>query len=707
MRRIVLLAVALLILSVGVAVAEEPVDFGQVPVGTAANATYTFTNSGVFSCTVQAVGFGDSYFGTSGAFSAFPPPIPAELPSGGTVEIGIAFLPQTVGSQSETLLIRVQCGFFTQTIQIPLVGQGAGEGTPYAPIDRPGDFVYVPPTSDPEPGSCPCTTEIAGLQSDIAGINLYLLTQLGPSVQQLQSDLAELESCCDGDVADDIVPTCLGPFPSEGGGKFRELVASYRKVTETSADILPMIDPEQPGLQALLDDGADVVRALVADLDQLASITASLPSDQQACLDSYVPAASVDFLDTTYSVVSDASNHPKLRGLLGGTAQDTGRTILNKVGIWARQLPVIGGVIGGIIDDINELSESAEGALGIAGLLFQYEIERKLDGIIYGLFGITIPANATESQLEELLRRITNDPISERLRRLEEGLAGAEGQLQRIEEDIAEAEEQVREIERIVRDNQSELATLESKVCCFVLSMTDYTQQMGAALYGDRGAFEFLVPDVCRGTTAADCYGRTTVVPGEEPTFDAIKPEIRALEADMAWVKITLEEILRRLGGGDGDLIPDDGFPPVLIPPTVNPEWTIEEQEYYWLALTKKIYVYAEDTFTAVSGTDEREVRIDTAAFDVSGWIDLVELRPGDTAEIEIRVDIAGNDRHFMTTTFDGATDARLIPFDEFTGGRMLLVGDLMRILIRQPTSADNYATPTPIGYQFVVESQD
>ena len=707
MRRTVLLAVALLILSIGAAAVEEPVDFGQVPVGTAANATYTFTNSGVFNCTLQAVGFGESYFGTSGAFSAFPPPIPAELPSGGTVEIGITFQPQTAGAQGETLLIRVQCGFFTQTIQVPLLGQGAGEGTPYTPIDLPTDLVFVPPTSDAEPGACPCVTEIAGLESDITGINLYLMTQLGPSVQQLQSDLGELESCCDGDTAADAVPACLGPFPSEGGSKFRELLASLRKVTEQSADILPLIDPEQPGLQALLDDGADVVDALVADLDQLASITASLPIDQQACLDSYVPAASVEFLDTTYSVISDASTHPKLKGLLGGTAQDTGRTILNKVGIWARQLPVIGGIIGGIIDDINELSESAEGALGIAGLLFQYEIERKLDGIIYGLFGITIPANATESQLEELLRRITNDPITERLRRLENGLAGVDEQLRQIEEDIAETDEHVREIERIVRDNQTELATLESKVCCFVLSMKDYTQQMGAALYGDRGAFEFLVPDICRGTTAADCYGMTTVAAGEEPTFDAIKPEIRALEADMAWVKITLEEILRRLGGGNGDLIPDDGFPPVIVPPTVNPEWTIEEQEYYWLAITKKIYVYAEDTFSAVSTSDERVVRIDTAAFDVSGWIDLVELRSGDTAEIEIRVDIAGKDRHFMTTTFDGATDARLVYFDELTGGRPLLVGDLMWVLIRQPTSTDNYATPTPIGYQFVVESQD
>jgi hypothetical protein len=478
-------------------------------------------------------------------------------------------------------------------------------------------------------------------------------------------------------------------------------------VTELSADILPLIDPEQPGLQALLDDGAAVVDALIADLDQLASITDSLPVDQKACLDSYVPDATGDFLDTTYTVLADASTHPKLKGLLGGTAQDTGRTIINKVGIWARQIPVIGGIIGGIIDDINELSESAEGALGIAGLLFQYEIERKLDGIIYGLFGITIPPNATESELEALLRRITNDPITERLRRLEEGLAGAEDQLRRIEEDIESAEEQVREIERIVRENQSELETLEGKVCCFVLSMKDYSEQMGLALYGDRGAFEFLVPDICRGTTAADCYGMSTVVAGEEPEFDAIKPEIRALEADMAWVKITLEEILRRLGGGDGDLIPDDGPPPVIIPPPSDPDITIEEQQYYWLALTKKIYVYAESTFTATSATDEREVRIETAAFDVSGWLDLVELRSGDRVEIEIRVEIDGRDRHFMTTTFDGATDARLIAFDEFTGGRMLLVGDLMRILIRQPASADNYATQIPIGYQFVVESQN
>ena len=710
MRGLILVFALLVLVPLGLAAVEDPVNFGAVPAGTTANATYTFTNSGVFSCTLQAVGFGESYFGSSGPFSVYSPPVPASLPSGGSVEMSITFTPTAVSPFSETLLIRVQCGFFTQTIQVPLLGQGASGGTPYTPIERPLDIVFAPPATDATSEGCPCVSEIGVLESDLDGINLYLLTQLGPSVQQLRADIAELEGCC-GDSAPDGASACLGPFASRGGQKFQQFLTAFRRVTAQAADVLPLIDPEQPGLQALLDDGAALVDAMLPDLDELASIAVGLPIDQQACLDSYVPDAAVDFLDTTYTVLADASTHPKLKGLLGGTAQDTGRTILNKVGIWARQIPGgIGGIIGGVIDDIRELSESAEGALGIAGLLFQYELERKLDGIIYGLFGITIPPNATESELEELLRRITSDPVTARLGRLQTGLDGlAQGQaglseaLDGIEQDVEDVHERVREIERVVHENASELADIEKKICCFVLSMKDYARQMGLALYGEAGAFEFLVPDLCDGVTSASCYQTYSTTPvGADPAFDAIKPEIRALEAGMVVVRERLEEILRRLGGPV--LLDEEPPTPTIIVP---PELTLEEQQYYWLSMTKKIYVYEEDTFTAASSTDEREVRIATAAFDVSGWVDLYELRSGDLVEIELRVDVAGQDRHFMTTTFDGVTDARLIYFDELSGGRSLLVGDLIWIYIRQTASADGYATQIPIGYQFVVESQD
>lgn len=700
MRRSILGLLILLALSVA-AFGLDPVDFGAVGSGQTKNVDYTFTNSSVFTCTLQSVGFGASYAASQGAFSIVPPELPQALAQGASASWTISFSPTGLGEASATLLIRMVCGIFTQTLEVPLLGTGI---VSLGPVQITPFF----PTEDDEEESttaegCACTAEIAALDADLAAITSYLQTQLGPSIFGLSLAIAELEDCCDDGAAE---PPCPGPFPSEGGAKFQWLVAVAKQVTAAAATVMPQIDPSEPGLQALLDAASDVVDPLLDELDQLAATAGGLPSDQQTCLDTYVPTESISFLQAANTVLSDPLTHPKLRGLIGSTAEGVIDKVLEKISIWANEIPILGA----IVDDVRALVSESEDVFGLAGLMFQYELERKLDGIIYGLFGIVIPPNATESQLEALLGQITSDSILSRLNRLEAGLAGmAQGinelgdGIEAVEEDIEAVDERVREIERVVNENADELADIEEKICCFVLTMKEYTRQMGLALYGDENTFEFLVPDLCRGVTEADCFGHTTAPVGEEPEFDAIKPEIRSLEEDMNWVREKIEEILRRLGGG---FLPTDETPYDIVPPTERPEMTVEEREYFWLAITKKIYVYAEDTFEATSASDEHEVHVVTPAFDLSGWVDLYELRVGDTVEIEILVNIDGDERHYMTTTFDGATDARLVYFDELTGGRSLIVGDDIKILFRQTASADDYVTLIPIGYQFVVESQ-
>jgi len=699
MRRTALVLLVLLGVSVA-AFGLDPVDFGAVVIGQTKNANYTFTNSSGFTCSIQAIGFGADYVASSGAFTVLPPELPLQIAPGGSASWTIRFAPSTIGEVTATLHIRVVFGIFPQTFDVPLLGSGTlSLGTILVPSVTPGT------TADTPSEGCACATEIAALESDlatvdddVAAISTYLQLALGPSLASLTSALAALENCCDEPM--DEIPS--GPFPSEGGAKFQRFVAAHKNLTLTAASSLPLIQPGEAGLQTILDDAAAVVATLVPELDQVAAIVAGLSASDQAVLDTYVPQAAIDFMNATTTVVADPSTHPKLRGLLGETGQDVGRTVWNKVKIWIDRIPVVGGFLRGLMDDIDELTASAGDTLGIAGLLFQYELERKLDGIVYGLFGIVIPPNATESQLEELLGRITGDSILSRLNRLDAGLAGLTEGMADLGDDIQAVDERVREIERIVGENADELADIEKKVCCFVLTMRSYTQQMGLALYGNKSAFEFLVPDLCHGVTEADCFGMTTTT-GEERTFDAIKPEIRSLEEDMIWVREKIEEILRRLGGG---FLPTDETPYAIVPPTERPEMTVEEREYFWLAITKKIYVYAEDTFLATSASDEHEVHVVTPAFDLSGWVDLSELRPSDVVEIEILVNIDGDERHFMTTTFDGDADARLVYFDELTGGRSLIVGDDIKILFRQTASADDYATAVPIGYQFIVESQ-
>jgi len=682
-------ALALLFASVA-AFALDSVDFGAASVGQTKQATYNFTNSGLFTCLLQAVGFGEEYAPTDGAFRVVPPALPTEVAPGQTVSWLLSFAPVAPGAATATLRIRLVCGIFAQTATSALTGVGVGYGV----TDLTG--LYPPGATDTMPGTaeCTCGAEIAALDADMAALSAYLVTQLGPAVSAANAAIARIEGGCADEAA-----ACPGPFPTAGGTKLQALAAASAQVTAAAADVLPRIDPTSPGLQTVLTTGAAAIGPLLQELAAIPGVVASLTPTQRTCLDTYVPEEAIYFLQAVGTVVADPATHPKLRGLLGSSSAGTLDKILEKIGIWAGDIPVLGH----LIDDIRALNGAAEDVFGLAGIMFQYELERKLDGIIYGLFGIVIPPNATERELESLLGRITGESIQGRLERMEGSLGAMAEGLGQLGADIAAVDERVREIERVVNENAAELADIEKKICCFVLTMRAYVRQMGLALYGNGAAFEFLVPDLCRGVTEAQCFGMTTTA-GGAPTFDAIKPEIRQLEDDMVWVRERIEEILRRLGGGG--LVPIDEAPPVIVPPTERPEMEVAEREYFWLAITKKIYVYAEDTFVPTSTADVHEVHVVTPAFDLSGWVDLSELRPGDEVTVEIRVSVDGKERPFTTTTFAGAQDARLVYFDELTGGRSLIVGDDVRILFRQTASADAFGTAIGIGYQFVVESQ-
>jgi len=117
----------------------------------------------------------------------------------------------------------------------------------------------------------------------------------------------------------------------------------------------------------------------------------------------------------------------------------------------------------------------------------------------------------------------------------------------------------------------------------------------------------------------------------------------------------------------------------------------------------KKIFVYAEDRFVPHSAGQRRTIDVRTPAFDLSGWIDLSDLRSGDVVEVLTSVTVAGRRRRLDRRRFD---QPGLVPFADIARGLSTVSGSDVRIVIRQPVSADGYATPIELGYQFVVESQ-
>jgi hypothetical protein len=116
----------------------------------------------------------------------------------------------------------------------------------------------------------------------------------------------------------------------------------------------------------------------------------------------------------------------------------------------------------------------------------------------------------------------------------------------------------------------------------------------------------------------------------------------------------------------------------------------------------KKIYVYTDNVFTPQSAADSRIVRVQTDAFDLTGWIDFTHARPQDQFQTEVRVWMAHAAGVLLqTSAFQGGT---LAPFQQIAGASYIS-GNHIEILIHQVWSLDNFATKVPLAYQFIVES--
>lgn len=188
---------------------------------------------------------------------------------------------------------------------------------------------------------------------------------------------------------------------------------------------------------------------------------------------------------------------------------------------------------------------------------------------------------------------------------------------------------------------------------------------------------------------------RTVTGPNKTPA-KGVKEELHDIEDLLNLILNLLRPVIT-----DGPVFPPP--PPRIIvrnveKPTVPPTPVLTDGRL------KKIFVYAENTFAAQSRSDRRVVRVQTGAFDLSGWLDLSRLRPGDRVETQIRVSFAGRrNLLFARTRFD---TPGLKSFADLANGLNYLSGNSIDIVLRQTASADDFATPVEMAYQFVVESQ-
>lgn len=634
------------------------IDFGAVPVGTTKAATYTFKilETSATAGTVTQIAF-------SGGFLSAPPfgltnlpAIPITIPPGGSITFQVTFTPTAIQSYTGQFTITVQGGKPLQVKKqtVTLTGQGVA-GTGYRPPAE-GEIVPTAP---------PTTAEVARLSAGLSALSAYVRGELSFAVSGIEEAVSEIqEECCPP--RPKLEDYCPGPFPADGGQRFLVFLALTRELVGQAAEDLPAIRMEDPEQQDLLEAAGTSLLSVTPEIDQLEGLVYRLDPQYASCLSSYVPEEMIVYLDTTNGVTKDENIHPKLRALLEADGISTAKTVVDKIGIWVDLIPYAGSLLKRLTDDIGKLMGSAAETLGIAGLLFQYELEKKLDAIIDGLFGVKIPLTATEEQLQKLLLGIPSTSIKEEFSKAAE----------------------------TARRNEEALQTLEEKICCLAQGIGNW---LGRAIYGldkesrtYREAFmKGITPQMCNREDLGKCGFSTEELQFKLP---AIKPELENLEKDMIQVKETLERILEELKGlrREPDTYPQDGEPPSCC------------------ALTKKIYVYDEGVFTATAAEDLKVTDVTTAAFDLSGWIDLTEMRDGDAVTVTVEVAVAGGPfRTWSTTTFSDEQERGLKYFIEFADGLQQVIGTEVKVTIAQTTSADEFATPIPIYYQFIVESQN
>ncbi len=174
-----------------------------------------------------------------------------------------------------------------------------------------------------------------------------------------------------------------------------------------------------------------------------------------------------------------------------------------------------------------------------------------------------------------------------------------------------------------------------------------------------------------------------------------VKEELHDIEAQLA-------QIIQLVTPVTVDPVP----PP---PDTPDPPAKIDKPKPVALPVVsdgrlKKIFVYADHVFTPRSPQDQRIVRVETPAFDVTGWLDLTQLRPGDVVNTELRVNLANaTNLLFAQANFNAPG---LYSFADFADGHEYLSGNSIDVVLSQSQSMDGFQTPINIAYQFIVESQ-
>jgi hypothetical protein len=117
----------------------------------------------------------------------------------------------------------------------------------------------------------------------------------------------------------------------------------------------------------------------------------------------------------------------------------------------------------------------------------------------------------------------------------------------------------------------------------------------------------------------------------------------------------------------------------------------------------QKIFVWTENLFAPTGARDQRRIRVRTPAFDLSGWLDLSACAQATSSRCRF-ASRSPAARRVVRPHPTGPPE--LVPFAERARREEKIPGSNVLIVLRQPKSADDFATAIELAYQFVVHSQ-
>jgi hypothetical protein len=212
---------------------------------------------------------------------------------------------------------------------------------------------------------------------------------------------------------------------STAGDRFRAFFELAGHAHVQAAEDLLAVNPEDEHMQEALRTTSQALLDVCAEFSEVIEVSRTLPLEMQAHADTVITEADMEIL---YEAASErpASMAPKFKVAIDTKATNTIKKVAGKAFEVIGSVNPLGIPVGKLIEvilrdifDVEDRNSATMVAMGSMSLA-QLELEKKLDALIRGLFGVAVFENLDETDLQAALRKVALGDFPNRFERLSE-----------------------------------------------------------------------------------------------------------------------------------------------------------------------------------------------------------------------------------------------------------------------------------------------